>query len=151
MLSLQELSKQWASAVGSLRALKKVINEVLQQTNLEGTVPTVSLETAPFFEDFGPALCKQWSLVAVQREGNELGEPISDHQALSANYPAASASFLPDLRGVAATNTSPGILESSCPSQALDGWGPDLNLLEGSWEGSGFDWSGSWLLNDWIG
>lgn len=142
-LSLQELSKQWASAVGSLHALRKVIDQVLQQTNLEDPLPTVSPETVPFFEDFGPALCRQWPLVIIQ-QGNETADTTSDHQALFTNYPMDSAAFIP---GLATTTTPPGLLGDS----AFSAWNPNLNTFEGSWEGSGFDWSGSWLLSDWIG
>lgn len=144
--SLQELSKQWASAVGSLRALNKVIGEVLRQPNLEGPVPTVSPEIAPFFEEFGPALCRQWSLVTLERNRGRRGDTTSVYQDSSPNYHGESVPILPDLRDMALTSSLPSIADAYPP---LAGTSPDLNLFEGAWEGSGFDWSGSWLLTDW--
>lgn len=154
-LSLQELSKQWASAPGSLYSLNKVIDEVLQQPTFDDQVPTVSPDVATFFEDFGPAFCRQWPLVTGRRDGNEEGGMTGDYHDLSSDARMDSIRALPDLRGLAAADH----IGSAEPFNSLvdlfpannDGLSPMLDMLAGDWEGSGFDWSGSWLLNDWAG
>lgn len=145
-LTLQELSKQWASAHGSLCALNKVIGEVQRQSSFNDPVPMVAPDVVPFFEDFGPVSCRQWKLVVGQQAG--------DYAVNMGDSRTGTPSILPDLRGSAAADriTPQGPTSSQTDSYAADniaGGSPVLDLLGGGWEGSGFDWSGSWLLSDW--
>jgi hypothetical protein len=59
--ALEELSKRWPTAVGSLRHLIDVREKVTQRTQL-GQFPEINLPntTAQFFTDFGPDLCRMW-------------------------------------------------------------------------------------------
>jgi hypothetical protein len=59
--ALDDLSKRWASAVGSLKHLMDVREKVLQRPTL-GVFPEMNLPptTAQFFADFGPDLCRMW-------------------------------------------------------------------------------------------
>ncbi|PSN68666.1 hypothetical protein BS50DRAFT_632570 [Corynespora cassiicola Philippines] len=59
--ALEELSRRWPSAVGSLKHLMDVREKVTQRPPL-GHFPDVSLSptTAQFFSDFGPDLCRMW-------------------------------------------------------------------------------------------
>mgnify|MGYP001115951868 CR=1 FL=1 len=154
-LSLQELSKQWASAPGSLHALNKVIDEVQQQPNFDDPVPTIPPDAIAFFEDFGPSFCRQWSLVDGHRGESESGGTVAGYQGLPSSR-MDPISVLPDLRGLAAADyiIPQGPTSGEIGTSSLDnfaGLSPALDQFEGVWEGSGFDWSGSWLLNDWRG
>lgn len=150
-LSLQELSRQWESAPGSLYSLDRVMDEVLQQPHFDDPVPTVPSDAVGFFEDFGPAFCRQWSLVTGQREGNETGDATGACQSSSSDPRMNPISVLPDLRSFAAANHIPSSAVGPYPTDSLAGLSPTLDPFEGVWEGSGFDWSGSWLLADWEG
>jgi len=59
--ALEELSKRWPSAVGSLKHLMDVREKVVQRPSI-GQFPDVNLPaaTAQFFSDFGPDLCRMW-------------------------------------------------------------------------------------------
>lgn len=154
-LSLQELSRQWASAPGSLYSLNKVMDEVLQQPNFDDPMPTVPPDLVAFFEDFGPAFCRQWSLVDGQRGECERKGTTGACQGLS-NSRTNPVSVLPDLRGLAAADYIGPQGPARCgmgPSSldTLAGLSPPLDLFEGAWEGPGFDGSGSWLLTGWKG
>lgn len=59
--ALDELSKRWPSAVGSLKHLMDVREKLTQRPHL-GQFPEVNLPdtTAQFFSDFGPDLCRMF-------------------------------------------------------------------------------------------
>ncbi|CAG7940161.1 unnamed protein product, partial [Penicillium nalgiovense] len=61
-LALEELSKRWSSAKGSLSALKSIA-EKQRSTSTIDEMPsmTLSREHQPFFEGFGPELSWAWS------------------------------------------------------------------------------------------
>lgn len=135
-LSLQKLSERWLSAVGPLRALNKLTEKVREQGPCDSPPPTLDLDTVSFFDGFDAKVCKQWRLIGQSAE-------------------AASSGL-----GTAATCTLADVQDSedALPAfdnrldQPVDGFGlPSLDAgLEPfgtNWEGSGFDWSGSWLLN----
>lgn len=62
--ALEELSRRWPSAVGSLKHLMDVREKVTQRPHL-GQIPDINFPdtTAQFFSDFGPDLCRMWHLV----------------------------------------------------------------------------------------
>ncbi|KAJ4338677.1 hypothetical protein N0V87_003801 [Didymella glomerata] len=59
--ALDELSKRWPTAVGSLKHLMDVREKATQRPHL-GHFPDISLPatTVQFFSDFGPDLCRMW-------------------------------------------------------------------------------------------
>ncbi|KAH6130972.1 hypothetical protein HBI64_102180 [Parastagonospora nodorum] len=59
--ALEELSKRWPTAIGSLKHLMDVREKVTQRTQL-GQFPDLNFPnmTAQFFSDFGPDLCRMW-------------------------------------------------------------------------------------------
>ncbi|KAJ5278702.1 hypothetical protein N7478_004074 [Penicillium angulare] len=134
-LSLQKLSERWLSAVGPLRALNKLTEKVRAQGQFDSPPRTLDPDTAAFFEGFDFKLCKQWRFI---------GQP-SETESSNLNKPTCTLAELQD-----PTDALPTI--DPRPDDLLDNF--DLPLLNNdlesfgtSWEGSGFDWSGSWLLN----
>lgn len=135
-LSLQKLSERWLSAVGPLRALNKLTEKVRELGTFDGQPPNLDLDTASFFEGFDIKMCKQWRLIGQSAEQT------------SSNLGPAATCTLADVQDP--DETLPNF--DSRREEPGDGLGfpvPDANLeLFGTtWEGSGFDWSGSWLLN----
>jgi len=59
--ALEELSKRWPTAIGSLKHLIDVREKVTQRTQL-GPFPDINFPntTAQLFSDFGPDLCRMW-------------------------------------------------------------------------------------------
>jgi hypothetical protein len=70
--ALDELSKRWPSAVGSLRHLTDVRDKIIMRPTALPHFPHHNLtpERLQFFEDFGPELCRMW--VAIH-EGHRDG------------------------------------------------------------------------------
>jgi len=137
--SLRLLSKQWCSAFGALRALQRLGGEISQQPNREDPVPVLKEEMVPFFEDFGKGLCRQWN---VFFGGEEMAVTGMVPQGMLNNL--ALETELPSL-GHAGTGTATvDVLLQSAGKTDFGG----LDLLSGNWEGVGFDWSGSWLLDN---
>lgn len=134
-LSLQKLSERWLSAVGPLRALSKLTEKVRDQGPFEGHPPTLEFDTASFFEGFDVNLCKQWRLVG------QAAEPASSNIGTAATCTLADVQ---DSEALPAFETRPDEPVDTFGFPPLD---HNLEPFSTSWEGSGFDWSGSWLLN----
>ena len=134
-LSLQKLSERWLSAVGPLRALNKLTEKVREQGPFEGSLPTLDLDTAAFFEGFDVKLCKQWRIVAQSSRIGVTGSDITATCSLAEVQDPHIALPASDAQTVDADFDGLGFV------------GPDMGPLSIGWEGSGFDWSGSWLLN----
>ena len=119
--SLKVLTKQWGSAFGCLRALHRLTEDTrLQHMFRDEPIPVLREEMVPFFEDFNPRLCRQWNMFFNAPE-----IPASVSQA------GNGAGSVPD------------------DSDYLTGSADPMDLLMGGdWEGIGFDWSGSWLLDN---
>lgn len=91
----------------------------------------------PFFEDFGKGLCRQWDVFFSSEE-------------------IAGAGTVPqgvfnDIMGVTEIQSlGTAVMETGdvLPQSAGETDFGALDLLSGNWEGVGFDWSGSWLLDD---
>lgn len=135
-LSLQKLSERWLSAVGPLRALNKLTEKVRELGTFDGLPPSLDPDTASFFEGFDVKLCKQWRLIGH-----------SDETANS-NHGVAATCTLADVQDPDETLPSFDPRPEE-PGESF-GFGPlDANMepFGTTWEGSGFDWSGSWLLN----
>lgn len=133
-LCLQKLSERWLSAVGPLRALNKLTERVREQGTFDGPPPSLDIDTASFFEGFDMKLCKQWSLIGHTSD------------------PATNAGAEPTctLAEVQETDTLQPF--DARPDETVDNYNfppldTNLELFGTNWEGSGFDWSGSWLLN----
>lgn len=137
MDSLKRLSRQWGSAFGALRALQRLGGEISQMPTRGDPVPLLREEMVPFFEDFGKRLCRQWN---VFFGGEELTATEMVPQGLLNE--ALSVAEMPPF-GASKTGTG-NILPESAGKTDFG----DLDLFSGNWEGVGFDWSGSWLLDD---
>jgi len=135
--SLRLLSKKWGSAFGALRALQRLGGEISQQPLRGDPVPVLKEEMVPFFEDFGKGLCRQWDVFFSSEE-------------------IAGAGTVPqgvfnDIMGVTEIQSlGTAVMETGdvLPQSAGETDFGALDLLSGNWEGVGFDWSGSWLLDD---
>ncbi|KAJ5718868.1 uncharacterized protein N7483_009950 [Penicillium malachiteum] len=134
-LSLQKLSERWLSAVGPLNALNKLTEKVREQGPIDGSPPTLDIESAAFFEGFDLKMCKQWRFITHTSElETNLGEPtctLAEVQDLTDTLPAFD------------TRPEDMLVDFNFPLN------PDSEMepFGTNWEGSGFDWSGSWLLN----
>lgn len=135
-LSLQKLSERWLSAVGPLRALNKLTDKVRDLGPFDGPPPVLDFDTASFFDGFDVKLCKQWRLIGQSAEPtvSNLCNAATCTLADVQDADETSSSFAPRPEHPAETFSFP----------ALDG---SMDSFGTNWEGSGFDWSGSWLLN----
>lgn len=136
-LSLQKLSERWLSAVGPLRALNKLTEEVRAQGPFDGPSPTLDSETASFFDGFDTKLCKQWKLIGRS------SELYSCSTAFTATCSLADVQDPND--GLRPVDARPE--EQLADDYNLAPLESRLDPFSTNWEGAGFDWSGSWLLN----
>lgn len=135
-LSLQKLSERWLSAVGPLRALSKLTEKVREQGPLGGPPPKLDFDTASFFDGFDIRLCKQWRLIGQSAEP-ETPIPAATDTCTLAEVQDADEAIQP-------FSTQPEAPADDFGFPALD---TSMEPFTSNWEGSGFDWSGSWLLN----
>ncbi|EPS28112.1 hypothetical protein PDE_03058 [Penicillium oxalicum 114-2] len=135
-LSLQKLSERWLSAVGPLRALNKLTEKVREQGLVDSPPPTLDLDTASFFDGFDSKFCKQWRLIGQSDEGA--------HIAASSTATCSMAEVQEPDGVIQSLSTRADAPVDDFGLPALD---TNLEAFSNSWEGSGFDWSGSWLLN----
>ncbi|KAJ5339912.1 hypothetical protein N7452_006640 [Penicillium brevicompactum] len=134
-LCLQKLSERWLSAVGPLRALNKLTEKVREQGPFEGTPPKLDPDAASFFEGFDTGLCKQWQVIGYSPE------PLNGSAGISPTCNLADIHASNDaLRSLDTPSGQPDNFDFASLDVSLD---PFSN----NWEGAGFDWSGSWLLN----
>lgn len=124
--SLQILSRQWGSAFGALRALQKLGSDTKHQLLRQDPIPVLKDDMVPFFEDFGPSLCRLWDFFLP---ASELTVTAAPQMSANTNTQVASSSIDPGATAEAESETF----------QGFDLW---------DWEGIGFNWSGSWLLED---
>lgn len=134
-LCLQKLSERWLSAVGPLRALNKLTERVREQGPFDGPPPTLDVDTASFFDGFDVKLCKQWRLIG------QSAEPVVANPGFAT---CTLAEVQDPEETLHAFNTRP---EGVVDHYGINDLDTDLGPFTSSWEGSGFDWSGSWLLN----
>lgn len=64
-LSLQQLSDRWGSAVEAMRALTAARKAGMRQPQLDRAPAAIAPDALPFFNDFGPDLCRQWHLLGI--------------------------------------------------------------------------------------
>ncbi|KAJ5654719.1 hypothetical protein N7490_001722 [Penicillium lividum] len=133
-LSLQKLSERWLSAVGPLRALNKLTEKVRELAPFDGQ-PTLDYGTAAFFEGFDIKVCKQWRLIG-QASDSENADAVTTTCTLAEVHDPEV--MLP------AFEARP---EDTVDNDSIPALEMNLELFGTAWEGSGFDWSGSWLLN----
>jgi hypothetical protein len=127
--SLQVLSQQWGSAFGSLRALQKLTEDASKQPIFDTGIPHLADDVIPFFEDFDSSMCKLWDML---RRDNVSGvTPVNAQLTI----PSVAAQQRYSSSGLSVLN-----------QESLRIPGDDLDMLSGNWEGLGFDWGGSWLL-----
>lgn len=142
--SLQELSKRWGSSFGSLRALARVHEAVSRQSLLDSSPEIVSAEVVPFFDSFGPQLCRRWYLLGESASAStNLSEPlvngdITFDSAILSNLEATDQTEAP-YRQSSSQIVTPDFTQLYETFLANE----DQNL----W--SDWDVHGSWLLNDW--
>jgi hypothetical protein len=75
--SLTELKKKWGSAEGALAALAEMKRLTLRSPSL-GAVPDCDVgRLAPFVEDFGPELCRQYWLLEQDGTATDALPPLS--------------------------------------------------------------------------
>ncbi|KAJ6124559.1 transcriptional regulator family: Fungal Specific TF [Penicillium samsonianum] len=135
-LSLQKLSERWLSAVGPLRALNNLTEKVRELGPFGGSSPTLDPDAASFFEGFDTKLCKQWQSIGHS------SEPISGNAGISPTCTMADIQVPND--ALRSLDAPPGQQVDTYDFASLD---VSLDPFSNNWEGAGFDWSGSWLLN----
>jgi len=128
-----------------------VSEAVSQQLQLRTSLLVVPADALPFFNDFGPDLCREWHLLRGQAEESLDGANGTYQQSSE----MATATTLGDLRrpGVD-TGLGESSLDISEPLQApsLPGFDPDGDQFPDEHSAapwSGWDPFGSWLLTDW--
>ncbi|KAJ5502833.1 hypothetical protein N7463_005707 [Penicillium fimorum] len=134
-LSLQKLSERWLSAVGPLRALNKLTDKVRELGPFGGSLPTLDPDAASFFEGFDTRLCKQWQIIGHS------SEPTSGNTGIS---PTCTMADIQTPSNACSLDAPPGQPVDAYDFASLD---VSLDPFSNNWEGAGFDWSGSWLLN----
>ena len=135
-LSLQKLSERWLSAVGPLRALNKLTEKVREQGPFDGPPPKLDLENAAFFEGFDLKLCKQWKFI-----GQDASESENTH------LDEAATCTLAELQDPVVAPAFSARPEDTLGDFNFPLLNSDMEIYGTNWEGAGFDWSGSWLLN----
>ncbi|KAL4891200.1 hypothetical protein BDV59DRAFT_209132 [Aspergillus ambiguus] len=126
--SLQVLSQQWGSAFGSLRALQRLTDDVANQPIFDKRLPHLTDDVLPFFENFDWKICRLREMLL----DSNVYEPSSVN-------PQPSIPSTVGQGGPFATSQTGRQEPFEIPSDELD-------MFIGNWEGLGFDWSGSWLL-----
>ncbi|KAF2185587.1 hypothetical protein K469DRAFT_778634 [Zopfia rhizophila CBS 207.26] len=145
--ALQELSKRWPSAVGSLKHLMDVREKVTQRPPL-GHFPDTSFppSTQEFFSDFGPDLCRMW-------------HPIHQRLPTATSIASRELETAGILQGLRIPATQPVELDMSVNSTAQQqmlanqetsaGATVEPTLLQPQeWFGP-YGGIGNWLLVDW--
>jgi hypothetical protein len=142
--SLQILSKQWGSAIGALRALQKLSDDALHSHSHShipptGTetlaIPRLNDETRPFFEGFNRRWCRLWGPIVDRTHEGGVSDLNGSLRSILDNC-AASRPWgdVPHPAGVP-------------EAEPFDADALGLGMGGGAWEGVGFDWGGSWLLD----
>ncbi|KAI8934096.1 hypothetical protein NX059_008858 [Plenodomus lindquistii] len=125
--ALEELSKRWPSAVGSLKHLENVRQKLSQRPRLT-QLPGISLSdsTSQFFSDFGPDLCRLWQAmyqkqsqksVAASGELEMAGilqgprRPINQHLDLDVATINAAGQVMSDGQPDMSTSLEPSMLQ----------------------------------------
>lgn len=143
--ALEELSKRWPSAVGSLKHLMDVREKLTQRPQLSH-FPEISFpnSTAQLFSDFGPDLCRMWHPIhrrlpqiplaapqELETAGILQGLRTPSNQALDLNMGATNATQQPIMHGHGSLGPSlePTLLQ---PQEFLSPYGV-----------------GNWLMVDW--
>ncbi|CAI7592295.1 unnamed protein product [Penicillium discolor] len=134
-LCLQKLSERWLSAVGPLRALNKLTEKIRELGPFEGSSPTLDPDAASFFEGFDTKLCKQWQTIG------HCSDPTSGNTGIA---PTCTMADIQDPDTLRSLDAPPGQQADNYDFASLD---VSLDPFSNNWEGAGFDWSGSWLLN----
>lgn len=88
-LSLREMKKRWGSAEGALIALTEV-KRLMRQTATLWDAPGPDLGNfRPFFDEFGPELCRQYQLLG-QIDSNSEGAPLIPSSSFRGTQPENS-------------------------------------------------------------
>ncbi|KAL3462146.1 hypothetical protein BJX64DRAFT_277394 [Aspergillus heterothallicus] len=130
--SLQILSKQWGSALGAQHALQKLSSDAQHQLEQnpaageEPNIPRLNDETRPFFEGFNRRWCRLWGPIVDRTHEGGVSDLNGSLRSILDNY-AASRPWGDVPR----------------PGEAMGA----LEEMADGWEGVGFDWGGSWLLD----
>jgi hypothetical protein len=103
---------------------------------LDGPPPKLDFDTASFFDGFDVRFCKQWRLIG------QSAEPETPIPATAATCTLAEVQDSDE--AVQPFNTQPDEAADDFGFPSLD---TSMEPFTSNWEGSGFDWSGSWLLN----
>ncbi|KAL2785391.1 hypothetical protein BJX66DRAFT_347531 [Aspergillus keveii] len=142
--SLQILSKQWGSAIGALRALQKLSDDALYSHSHShipptGTeqlaIPRLNDETRPFFEGFNRRWCRLWGPIVDRTHEGGVSDLNGSLRSILDKY-AASRPWGDVPRPASVPEAEP-----------FDADALGLGMGGGAWEGVGFDWGGSWLLD----
>jgi len=149
--ALDDLSKRWASAVGSLKHLMDVREKIMQRPLL-GVYPDMNLPhtTAQFFKDFGPDLCRMWhSIYQRQPQTTNIAEwetagilqclraPANQHIDMDmATNAAIQQQMMNNQAPAAGANLEPTLLQ---PQEWIGPYGGIGNWLMVDWD-QGFGW-----------
>ncbi|KAF2108209.1 hypothetical protein BDV96DRAFT_285317 [Lophiotrema nucula] len=153
--ALDELSKRWPTAFGSLKHLMDVREKVTQHPPL-GQFPDINLPqtTLQFFSDFGPDLCRMWHPIlerlpqppapiapreletaGILQGLRTPGNPTLDLD-MSANTAAAQQQILNNQYAAGGVSLEPTLLQ---PQEWLGPYGGVGNWLMVDWD-QGFGW-----------
>ncbi|KAL2824236.1 hypothetical protein BDW59DRAFT_162572 [Aspergillus cavernicola] len=131
--SLQILSKQWGSAMGSIRALHKLGENLSRKQSSGNAIPRLNEEARPFFEGLDTRWCRLWGPIvdyALEQPAAASSFPVqSSQQGSQRSIVASYASTRP---------FGPPRLPVTFPGSVNDPGGEGGDV--------GIDWAGSWLL-----
>jgi hypothetical protein len=150
-VALEELGRRWGSAHGPLRALIRTKEALQRQPNIPGYPSPLSPSSVIFFKDFGPGLCRMWTVgFAGLDHGSGCGDMVSPRRSMvweQSTNAARSSISSPNPKDV------PYLPSSAFPpthsggvGDTLGGGVDDMALFEdplafeeGSWLLEGFD------------
>ncbi|KAF2642358.1 hypothetical protein P280DRAFT_396646 [Massarina eburnea CBS 473.64] len=146
--ALEELSKRWPSAVGSLKHLMDVREKVMQRPS-QGYFPDINMPPTitHFFNDFGPELCRMW-------------HPIHQRLPQTTNIAPRELETAGILQGLRTPATQPidldvvtnaALQQQMMDNQVTAGASLEPTLLQPQeWFGPyGTGGIGNWLMLDW--
>lgn len=152
-LALQELAKKWRSADTALKSLNRVSDLVSQQPLVESSPPVLSRGALPLFEDFGPDLCEEWSVLWSQQ--NPLLNPDTRHNgplrsdATTNQLHGDQTQFMPWSMSDGEDSLSLANIPGALPHSMISpGTGGSMNDFPGGGQWPPWGSAGMWLLDD---
>ncbi|PVI00611.1 hypothetical protein DM02DRAFT_562703 [Periconia macrospinosa] len=155
--ALEDLSKRWPTAVGSIKHLMDVRDKVTQRPSLGAFPETLNItpSTAQFFTDFGPELCRMWSPIQAQLAATQhtTGSNVRPPRELETAAGILHGLRTPAIPPVEMDGVDGGLQQQQAPASMGNGHGvgiePTLLQPQEWFVPHGAGGLGNWLMIDW--